>query len=99
MLDGKIINQIDHEFNRIRFRSCIVDVKTYREADCDTDHFLLISKFKMKLQGHNKIERRRNQFSVNLEALKNIETQNNYATKISNQFKNLKEQDIDSEWR
>jgi len=75
-----------------------VDVRSYRGADCDTDQFLLISKLKIKLQGYNNVERRRNQFSVHLVALKNIETQKNYATKISYQFRNLKEQDIDSEW-
>ncbi|KAE9522281.1 hypothetical protein AGLY_017324 [Aphis glycines] len=96
--DGKTINQIDHVLIQRRFRSCIVDVRRYGGADCDTDHFLLISKFKIKLQDHNSVEKKRNQFSVNLEALKNIETQSKYAAKISYQFRNIQEQDIDSEW-
>ncbi|KAL4104892.1 hypothetical protein QTP88_020168 [Uroleucon formosanum] len=66
-------------------------------ADCDTDHFLLISRFKLKLQGHNDIERRRKQFSVDLEALKDIETQRKYATKVGNQLGRLEGQDINSE--
>lgn len=59
-LDGKTINQIYHVLIQRRFRSCIVEVRSYRGADCDTDHFLLISKFKIKLQGHNSVGRKRN---------------------------------------
>jgi len=50
------------------------------------------------MQGHNNIERRRKQFSVNLEALKDIETQRKYATKVGNQLRKLEGQDINSKW-
>lgn len=74
------------------------DVRSYRGADNDTDHFLLTSKFKIKLQGHNNAERRRKKFSVNLEALKEIEIQGNYATNVGNQLRKLEGQDVNSEW-
>ncbi|KAL4111931.1 hypothetical protein QTP88_015797 [Uroleucon formosanum] len=43
-------------------------------------------------------ERRRKQFSVDLEALKDIETQRKYATKVGNQLRKHEGQDINSEW-
>jgi len=50
-----------------------MNVKSYKGTDCDTDHFLLISTLKLKLQSHKNTERRRKTFSVNLEELKDIE--------------------------
>lgn len=48
--DGITVIQIDHVLIQKRFRSCINDVHSYKEADCDTDHYLVVKKFKFKLQ-------------------------------------------------
>ncbi|PNF19273.1 hypothetical protein B7P43_G07508 [Cryptotermes secundus] len=43
-LDGKIHNQIDHILIDRRLHSSILDVHSFRAADCDTDHYLVVAK-------------------------------------------------------
>ncbi|PNF35687.1 hypothetical protein B7P43_G17421 [Cryptotermes secundus] len=41
---GKIHNQIDHILIDRRWHSSILDVPSFRAADCDTDHYLVVAK-------------------------------------------------------
>jgi hypothetical protein len=41
--EGKIHNQTDHVSDRRR-HSSILDVRNFRRAACDTDHYLVIAK-------------------------------------------------------
>jgi hypothetical protein len=47
--DGKTHNQIDHILVDGRRRSNILDVQSYRAADCDTDHYLVVAKVRERL--------------------------------------------------
>jgi len=47
--DGKIHNQIDHILIYRRRQSSILDVRSFREADCDTDHYLVVAKVRERL--------------------------------------------------
>jgi hypothetical protein len=47
--DGKTHSQIDHIMIDRRFLSNVLDVQSFRGADCDTDHYLVIAKVKGKL--------------------------------------------------
>ena len=48
--DGQYRNQIDYILCSQRWRSCIQSAKTTLEADCGSDHELLIAKFRLKLK-------------------------------------------------
>jgi hypothetical protein len=48
LLMGRL-NQIDHILRNRRRYSSILDVKSFRGADCDTDHYLVAAKIRKKL--------------------------------------------------
>ena len=53
--DGQYRNQIDYVIGSRRWRSCILSAKTRPGADCDTDHELLISNIRIKLNNTKRI--------------------------------------------
>ena len=46
---GKTHNQIDHMLIDRRRQSSILDVRSFRGADCDTDHYLMVAKVRERL--------------------------------------------------
>jgi len=47
--DGKTQNQIDHLLIDRRWHSSILDVRSFRRADCDTVHYLVVAKVRERL--------------------------------------------------
>jgi hypothetical protein len=47
--DGKTHSQVDHILADRRRHSNILDVRSYRAADCDNDHYLVVAKIGERL--------------------------------------------------
>ena len=54
--DGKTKNQIDYIMIEKRWSSSIQNVTTKRDADCDTDHELLVATLKIRLKCKKKTD-------------------------------------------
>ena len=79
--DGQYQNQIDYILCSQRWRSSIQSAKTRPEADCGSDHELLITKFILKLKKVGKTTR---PFRYDLNQIPY-----NYIVEVRNRFKEL----------
>ena len=79
--DGQHRNQIDYILCSQRWRSSIQSVKTRLEADCGSDHELLIAKFRMKLK---KVGKATKPFRFDLNKIPY-----DYTVEVRNRFKGL----------
>jgi hypothetical protein len=53
--DGQTFNQIDHLLIIARHVSNVMDVRTFRGANIDSDHYLLISKIRSLISNARKM--------------------------------------------
>ena len=79
--DGQYWNQIDYIHCSQRWRSSIQSTKTRSGADCDSDHELLIAKFRLKLK---KIGETTKPFRYDLNQIPY-----DYTVEVTNRFKGL----------
>ena len=79
--DGQHQNQIDYILCSQRWSSSIQSAKTRLEADCGSDHELLIAKFRPKLKNVGKTTR---PFKYDLNQIPY-----NYTVEVTNRFKGL----------
>ena len=79
--DGQHRNQIDYILCSQQWRSSIQSTKTSLEADCGSDHELLIAKFRLKLK---KVEKTTRPFRYDLNQIPY-----DYTVKVRNKFKGL----------
>jgi hypothetical protein len=83
---GKTHNQIDHIFRDRRRHSSILDVRSFREADCDTDHYLVVAKVRERLAMSKQTTQRVHMERFNLKKLNEVADKEQYHVEISNRF-------------
>jgi len=82
--DGKTDNHIDHILTDRRWHLGILDVQSFRGADCDTDHFLVVAKVRERLAVSKQAAQKIDGDGFNLRKLNELEVREQYQMEISN---------------
>jgi hypothetical protein len=100
--DGVTHNQIDHVLIDKRRHSNILDVHSFRGADCDTDYYLVVAKLKERISVSKRARQNSDLERFNLKKLDDLEVKEKYQVEISNRFvisESLNESsDINNAW-
>jgi len=96
-LDGKTHNQIDHVLLDRRWLSIVLDLRSFRGADFDTDHYLVIAKVRKKLAVGKQAAQRFDRQRFNLRKLNEPEVREQYQIEITNRFAALENSDDDKD--
>ena len=81
--------QIDHILIDRKWQSSILDVCSFRGADCDTDHCLVVAKVRERLAVSKQAAQKLDGERFNLRELKDLEVKKQYQIEITNRFANL----------
>jgi hypothetical protein len=66
-------NQIDHILIDRRRHSGILDIRSFKSADCDTDYYLMVAKVRERLAVSKQTMHRVHMEKFNLKKLKKVE--------------------------
>ena len=84
--DGKTQNQIDHILLDKRWHSSILVILYFRGADCDTDHYLVVSQVRGRLTVSKQAAKKFEGETFNLRKLNELQVKKHYQIEISNRF-------------
>jgi hypothetical protein len=93
--DRKTRNQIGHILIDRRWQSCILDARSFRGADSDTDHYLVVEKVRERLAVSKQTTETFHMERFNLKKLKEIDGKEQYRVEISHRFAALENLDAD----
>jgi hypothetical protein len=98
--NGHTENQIDHVLIDVRHASDIVDVKSCRGADCDSDHYLVKIKYRPRLSTASRSTGTRN-VKFNMDRIKERTVRDKYRQILDQQLDSKSSQnndDIEEKW-
>jgi len=84
--DGKTRNQTVHILIHRRRHSSILQVRSFREADCDTDHYLAVAKLREKLAVRKQAAQKFDGERFNLRNLNELWVKEKYQIEIRKRF-------------
>jgi hypothetical protein len=84
--DGQTHNQTEYILIDRRWHSSILDVRSFREANCNTDHYLIVVKVRERLAMTKQKSHTVHMESFNLKKLNEVEGKQQYRVEISNRF-------------
>jgi len=97
--DGKTHNQTDHVLIDRIWHSSVLDVRSFRGADCDTDHHLVIANVRERLAVGKQAAQRFDRQRFNLRKLNEPYVREQYQIEIKNSFAALEnlsdDEDVD----
>jgi hypothetical protein len=92
----KTHNQIDHTLVDRRRHSNVLDVRSFRATDCDSDHYLVVvAKVKERLSVNEQRSHRFHMQRFNLKKLNEVAGKEQFRVEVSNRFAAL--EDLDTE--
>jgi len=98
----KTHNQIDHKLIGRRWHSSVLDVRSFRGADCDTDHCLVIAKVRERLTVGKQAAQRFDRQRFSLRKLNEPGVREQYQIEITNRFAVLEnlndDEDVNRTW-
>lgn len=86
--DGNTKNQIDHILVDKRYASHVIDVRTKRGANVDSDHFLMTAKVRTKMAHRERMSEELRTKVWNNEILRNEETHGRFEKSVENKLEN-----------
>jgi hypothetical protein len=90
--EGKMCNQIDHVLIDRRWHSSILGVQFFRGPDCDTDHYLVVARVRVKLAVSKQAARKIDTKRFNVKKLNEGDVKEQYQVTIRNKSVALKRQ-------
>jgi hypothetical protein len=91
--DGRMHNQIEHILIDRRRHSSILDVRSFRGADCDSEHYLVVAKIRERLAVSKRMVKEMDVERFNLKQLNEEEVKEKYQITIKNKFADLENLD------
>jgi hypothetical protein len=84
--EGNTHSQIDHVLIDRRRHSSILDVRSFRGADCDTDHYLVVAKVGERLAVSKRAAQKVHTERFNVKKLNEGDVKEQYQVTIRNKF-------------